>query len=59
MIVFTAGIVRKTNVDPNAKDGRIVEVNCRARGTQHDVSVFFRLQKPGKVRMTTAGVVCL
>lgn len=48
----------ETNVDPDAKDGRIVEVNCQACGTQHDVSMFFRLQKPGKTRMTV-GVVWL
>ena len=48
----------ETVIDPNAEAGRIVQVSCEACGTQHEVSVFFRLQKPGKLRMTV-GVVWL
>jgi hypothetical protein len=47
-----------TSIDPDAEAGRIVEVNCKACGTRHEASLFFRLQKPGKARMTI-GVVWL
>ncbi len=48
----------ETVIDPDAESGRIVEVNCHACGTQHEASVFFRLQRPGKSRMTV-GVIWL
>jgi hypothetical protein len=44
--------------DLDGEAGRIVEVNCRACGTQHDASVFVRLQRPGKARVIV-GVVWL
>jgi ribose 1,5-bisphosphokinase PhnN len=48
----------ETTIDPDAEAGKIVEVNCRACGAQHEASVFFRRQGPSKTRMTV-GVVWL
>jgi transcription elongation factor Elf1 len=48
----------ETAIDPDGEAGRIVEVNCRACGTQHEASVFVRFQRPGKARMIV-GVVWL
>ena len=48
----------ETAIDPAAEAGRIVEVNCRACGTRHEASVFFRLRRPGTARMIV-GVVWL
>ncbi len=48
----------ETIIDPDAEAGKIVEVNCRACGAQHEASVFFRWQGASKARMTV-GVVWL
>jgi hypothetical protein len=48
----------ETVIDPDAEAGRIVEVNCQGCGTQHEVSVRFRLQRPGETRMIV-GIVWL
>jgi ribosomal protein L44E len=48
----------ETIIDPHAEAGKIVEVNCRACGAQHEASVFFRRQGSGKANMTI-GVVWL
>ncbi len=48
----------ETIIDPDAEAGKIVEVNCRACGAQHEASVFFRRQGSEKAIMTV-GVVWL
>jgi hypothetical protein len=49
-------VMHATIIDLDVEAGRIVEVNCKACGTKHEASLFFRLQKPGKARMAV-GVV--
>ena len=46
----------ETIIDPDSEAGKIVNVNCKACGTQHEASVYF--PRPGKARMTV-GVVWL
>ena len=48
----------ETIIDPDAEAGKIVEVNCRACGAQHEASVFFRRQGSENAIMTV-GVVWL
>jgi len=48
----------ETVIGPDTEAGRIVEVNCRGCGTQHEASVFVRLRRPGSARMVV-GIVWL
>jgi hypothetical protein len=48
----------ETIIGSDAEPGEIVDVNCRACGTQHEASVHLPLRRPGKARMTV-GVVWL
>jgi hypothetical protein len=48
----------ETVIDPDAEAGRIVAVNCLGCGTQHEVSVRFRLERPGEAPVIV-GIVWL